>query len=150
MDILILAVRYIHLYSKCCYIWLTFWCQKTSGSAQCDAENTRSLKRSAKNVQSNGWPFELLVFCTEHWALNSDARGLIHIMIATTVDPRMNGLIGQSGWFVNVDCLVFPDFVCVCVCVCVCVSRAHVHALREKERERETKCCQKSNTVLYI
>ena len=44
----------------CCYgVWLTHWLWET----KCH------LKSSAKNMQSNRWPFKSQVFHTVHWAL---------------------------------------------------------------------------------
>jgi len=44
----------------------------------CDAKKAKChLKSLAKNVQSNGSPFESQVFCRIHWALNFGAKWLI-------------------------------------------------------------------------
>jgi hypothetical protein len=49
-----------------------------SVDVQRDAEKTEPyLKSLAKNVQNNEWPFKFQVFCRVHWAVNSDAKGLI-------------------------------------------------------------------------
>ena len=46
---------------------------------QCNNEiNEHPLKLSAKNTQSNGWPYKSLFFCRVQWALNSGSKVLIH------------------------------------------------------------------------
>lgn len=46
-------------------------------NTQCDTEKTKHpLKLSAKDTQSNGWPFKFLAFCRIHWALNSGSKVL--------------------------------------------------------------------------
>jgi hypothetical protein len=45
---------------------------------QCDAEKIKCpLKSSAKNMQSNGQPFNFWTFCRAKWALNSGSKELI-------------------------------------------------------------------------
>jgi hypothetical protein len=44
---------------------------------QCDVERTEHhQKSSAKNMQSNEWPFKSQTFCRVCWTLNSGAKGL--------------------------------------------------------------------------
>jgi len=56
------SIKRIHisLASKADYSQHTLWCW----------ENQMSAASSAKNIQSNGWPFKSPL-CTAHWTLNS-------------------------------------------------------------------------------
>ena len=66
--------------------WHTQWCWET----KCH------LKSSAKNMQSNKWPFKSQVYCTVHWALNSGAKELTHQSHMPVIRITLNGWICLS------------------------------------------------------
>ena len=47
-------------------------------------------------------------------------------LIASTVEPRMNGLTG-SEWCDNADCLVPVVHYCMCVYICIYITLMHTH-----------------------